>query len=59
MKRIGETFAAEITAAGLSDLPFSWGADGKLQFGYEMSADQIISVQAVYEAHDPTKRVPA
>jgi hypothetical protein len=55
MKAIGPTFAAEIAAAGLSGLPFSWQADGTILFGPTMTADQIAAVGAVYAAHDPTK----
>lgn len=53
-KAIGPTFFAEIVAAGLNSLPFSWSADGTLVFGSDMSAAQISSVEAVYAAHDPS-----
>lgn len=51
---IGPTFPAELAAAGLSGLPFSWSAFGTITFGDSMTADQIDAVMAVYTAHDPT-----
>jgi hypothetical protein len=57
MKQIGSTFSAELKAAGLSCLPFSWGTDGAIQFGDTMTQAQKDAVQAVYDAHDPTATV--
>lgn len=54
---IGPSFTAEIVAAGLGGLPFSWGADGVFQFAASMTSTQIAAVEAVYANHDPT--VPA
>jgi len=52
-KAIGATFAQELMAAGLIGLPFSWGADGSLTFGGDLTAAQKAAVEAVYEAHVP------
>lgn len=57
MKSIGKTFSNELKAAGLFGLPFSWGADGDIQFGAGLSQAQIDAVNAVYAAHDPLKTV--
>ncbi|CAL8476392.1 tail fiber assembly protein [Caballeronia sp. S22] len=54
-KGIGPSFADELAAAGLSGLPFSWTSDGDFTYSESMTADQIAQVQAVYDAHDPTK----
>lgn len=53
MPAIGPTFGEEIRAAGLSGLPFSWGSDGKIEFGEAMDQDQRGAVLAVAAAHDP------
>lgn len=58
MKKIGETFANELAAAGLLGLPFAWGEDGAFQFDGRMTPEQIVQVAAVYAAHDPTKTLP-
>jgi hypothetical protein len=50
---IGTSFPAELQAAGLLGLPFSWGADGSFQFDAKMTATQIAAVQAVYAKHNP------
>ena len=52
-KPIGPTFGAELDAAGLLGLPFSWGDDGSFQFDASLTAKQVRAVQAVYDAHDP------
>lgn len=57
-KAIGPTFPIELEAAGLLGLPFSWGADGTLNWGDAMTDQQKAAVLAVYEAHDPTKLNP-
>jgi hypothetical protein len=54
-KPIGPSFYSELEAAGLVGLPFSWGADGDIQFDARMTAEQIDAVLAVYEAHDPNR----
>jgi hypothetical protein len=56
IKAIGATFEQELKAAGLLGLPFSWGADGKIEFRESMTDAQIAAVNAVYEAHDPSKQ---
>ncbi len=53
--KIGPTFASELQAAGLVGLPFSWGADGVIQFDPSMPKAQVDAVKAVYAAHDPAK----
>lgn len=62
MKRIGPAFPAELKAAGLDGLPFSWDEDGTLVFGSldgpQMTDEQIAAVQAVYAAHDPDAPAP-
>lgn len=53
MKPIGANFFNELKAAGLSGLPFSWQDDGHLSFSEAMTPQQIMAVNAVYEAHNP------
>ena len=53
MKPIGPSFGDEIKVAGLLGLPFSWGADGVIQFDPRMTQTQMNAVLAVYAAHDP------
>lgn len=57
-KAIGPNFFNELSAAGLIGLPFSWGADGVIEFDPRMTQPQIDQVNAVYAAHDPTKADP-
>jgi hypothetical protein len=57
-KAIGPNFLNELAAAGLTGLPFSWGADGAIEFGAAMTGDQVAAVNAVYAAHDPAKADP-
>lgn len=58
-KAIGPTFGAEIEAAGLAGLAFSWTADGLLTFGDAISAEQRAAIEAVYAAHNPATQAPA
>lgn len=51
-KAIGPSFYDELLSAGLAGLPFSWTADGALNFDSAMTAAQIESVEAVYKTHD-------
>lgn len=51
---IGRGFAEGLRAAGLLGLPFSWGPDGKVEFGEGMTQAQKDAVQAVLAAHDPS-----
>lgn len=53
MKKIGATFGAELIAAGLSGVPLSFGGNGEINFGEDVSAGDRAAVIAVYEAHDP------
>jgi hypothetical protein len=50
-KPVGSNFSSELKAAGLLGLPFSWGEDGQLTFGEDMSEQQITAVEAVLAAH--------
>lgn len=52
-KQIGPTFAAELVAAGLSGLPFSWSDAGVFNFDAAMTQQQRDAVTAVYTAHNP------
>lgn len=52
---IGPTFLAEIQAAGLIGLAFMWCATG-VTFGPDISAADRARVQAVIDAHDPTRQ---
>ena len=60
MKAIGRSFYAELVAANIpvSQLPFSWGADGTLNYGDSVTEEQRTEIEAVYEAHDPAKPDP-
>lgn len=51
MKKLGKTFASELSAAGLLGLPFAWGSDGALSFGEQITEAQRSAIQAVYDAH--------
>lgn len=51
MKKIGSSIAAELATAGLDGLPFSWGPDGTITFGDDMTSPQRAAVQAVFDAH--------
>jgi hypothetical protein len=50
---IGPHFPEELQAAGLTGLPFAWGADGSITWGPTMTPEQIAAVQAVVDAHNP------
>lgn len=55
--KIGPTFGAELTAAGLGD-GISWDCvAGTLQFTSVSAADQTKALQAL-AAHDPTRQMP-
>ena len=60
MKAIGKSFYAELLAANIpvSQLPFSWCDDGTLIYGDSVTDAQRAAIDAVYEAHDPTKPDP-
>lgn len=58
-KRIGPTFPAELAAASLTGLPFSFHDDGTLLFGDAVTEVQRRAVLAVYDAHDPAAKPPA
>ncbi len=60
MKKIGPSFAYEMTQAGLNGLPVAWneGDEGALFFGDDITEQQRAAVLAVLDAHDPTKPAP-
>jgi hypothetical protein len=49
---IGPGFAAEIEAAGLMGLPFSWSAQG-VTYGADLTTQQRAAIETVVAAHDP------
>ncbi len=51
MKKIGSSIAAELAAAGLEGLPFSWGHNGVVTFGDSVTEQQRSAIQAVFDAH--------
>jgi hypothetical protein len=53
--RIGPTFVAECEAAGVLTLPFFWSDEGVV-FGSDISDADRARVQAVIDAHDPTRQ---
>lgn len=53
MKRLSDSFGAELRAAGLGDLPISWGSDGAFTVGDDVTTQQREAVQAVIDAHNP------
>jgi hypothetical protein len=59
--KIGPTFGAELIAAGLGGLPFSWGSDGSFEPAdlSSLSAAQKAGVLAVYAAHNPVASLTA
>jgi len=52
---IGPTFSAELQAAGLNGLPFSWGADG-VTYSDRITPQQRADIEVVLAAHNPTDR---
>lgn len=58
MKTIGPSFAAELGAAGLLGLTFSWTESGAIFFGDDITGDQQAAVLAVVDAHDSETQVP-
>lgn len=55
---IGPAFAAELQAAGLTGLPFSWGSDGLGPLD-RLTPQQQAAVQAVLAAHNPASQPSA
>lgn len=51
--RLGKHFARELHEAGMDGLPFSWGEDGALNFGPEITAEQRDDILALAARHDP------
>lgn len=51
--QIGPTFVAELEAAGLAGLPFSWRSDGVITGREALSPEQNAVLDAVIAAHDP------
>lgn len=56
-KKIGPTFSAELSIAGLMGMPFSWGEDGTFSFDPQMRPKDIDAVLKVYNEHDPEAEV--
>ncbi len=56
-KAIGPTFPAELQAAGVLELQFSWDMDGNIYFGESITEEQKTAIEAVYAAHDPSKQL--
>lgn len=54
-KKIGPSFVAELNAAGLSSLPFSFSEDGEFNFDPRMDAEKVDAVLVLYAEHDPSK----
>jgi hypothetical protein len=50
---IGPHFPDELRAAGLLNLPFTWGPDGAIQYDARLTANQRTAIQAVLAAHNP------
>ena len=57
-KAIGPNFSNELAASGLAGLQFSWGSDGVIEFGPDVTDAQKTAINAVYAAHDPAKPDP-
>ena len=56
--KIGPTFPAEITAAGISFEGWSWSiVDGTFLFNDDVPQETRDAVAAVYAKHDPTKTI--
>jgi hypothetical protein len=56
---IGPTFTGEVMASALAGLPFSWGEDGVWYDEEAFPADRVADLEALVEAHDPQKQLPA
>jgi hypothetical protein len=52
---LGPTFGAEVVAAGLGGLAFTWGTDGVVSGRESLTPAQNAALDAVIAAHDPTK----
>lgn len=51
--KYGTNFSAELIAAGVGGLPFTWDADGVIRFDDSITPEQRATIQAVADAHDP------
>lgn len=58
MNKIGPTFSAELSAAGVSLDGIAWGEDGAFCFREDVTQDTRDAVEAVLAAHDPAKMAP-
>lgn len=58
MAIIGDSFGAELAAAGLAGLAFSWGPDGDIQGRENLTAAQKTALDAVIAAHNPAAPAP-
>jgi len=55
---IGPTFGPEVEASTLAGLPFSWGEDGVFYGDEALTPEQVIDLEALVAAHDPSKQLP-
>lgn len=53
-----KTFPAELIAAGVSDLAFSWTEDGTFLFGDTVTPEQRATILAVGAANKPDPKEP-
>lgn len=56
-KKLGPTFGDEIASANLQEVPFYWDGDFNIVFNDDVSEADRTAVQAVVDAHDPTKQI--
>lgn len=59
MTHIGPTFVDELAAAGLVGLPFTWGSDGKIQYGDAITPEQRAAIETVVAAHPSQEEIKA
>lgn len=50
---LGPDFGIKLVAAGLGDLPISWGSDGSISGRERLTAEQAAALDAVTAAYDP------
>lgn len=49
---------AELQAAGVAGLPFSWSESGEINFSNAITPEQRVTIEAVFSAHDGTTTPP-
>lgn len=52
LKPLGQTFASELTEAGLLTLPITWGPDGQISGVEALPENDRLALDAVVAAHD-------